>query len=1480
MGFKNIPLLRIDYGKSGKHNRVFLDELEVSGSTRKLSELLSMPSLPHMLPLKKQQGKRILYEQWIRLDGERLLDISNVFPPIRYKSKEEIYRLGITRWRLDLTVYSKGDLSSGELNRSKGHINNNSIEVFQVLSGEVRMYLQNPQDSSKAYYADLKKSDLLMIPPGWWHTTHVIEGPSAVINLVNREGFLDWREKRYGNQFSGGLGCAYTFARSGDKIIAVKNPEYKKIPKLIKIISSNIPVINQFSNSLQTFCFLAPDELLEKFEFDILSANQKSNFIIPQSDYKKRIIKNYYPPLYGSRENLATRSELKILNIAPPYSTETPYDYTEVLTKLKRLNKNEKQLIIENLDLSVIRETVKLNIMHAKDRKLKKTYELETEHIRKRSYKIILSLNSGGGVAHTYLVTKNNQLFVIKYCDWVGVENNGLGWLHKQALCMEWMKPYLGEAILKVYEIVNEKKFTFYVMEYRRFKTFSNILINNSFEEFYTHFDSLINYLCKNLYSIRKGEIGWIKADKTYVKDAYFERSRRRLSIIATKTATVNRTWRRPANRLAGIFKLLLKAKYIRINGVTYKNIPEILDVLETKETLFKPGHLVNLIHGDAYLGNIGIDSKGQIVLFDIRGRLPSSFLDPIYDFGKMAHSFMWDLVRSTKSITSILNNIKFESNGKAAIIKLECDISKTDIINKIFLARRHFFKSLPQNHDFIQFVRELNEGVEKSMTRVTMAEWVNLVSDIPNRVEDDESGNMELAMYALGTILANEQMESLNLRETTNVKLEDIILRPLNQEIFRQNKKIINTYSNLITKHGVCGLIMQSLGQKHTLLEKLTQNFKVLEITTNQLLDTTKDPSYLKLRNLIEKTEKAPYSTILKFNDLSKAPFNNQLFDIILNLTNKKKIITLVTVDLKGFSLLEIHAPSLIEKVPWVLTMPILPPAIKRNKCNVVVIGASGFLGRAIYTKFKSEGFDVTGTCFTHNILPEFELIDVTSKKSISNFLKKLNPQPKIIIYAGGLLADKAEYDSKSSFILNVEAIKTIRCYSNAKLIFFSSDQVFGTAEKPPYYSYSIRYPLTVYGRHKADAENLVLSDHSMIAIRAGALYGFNSFEDKNTFPTETLSKLIRNEKFYVDEKRNIFPFPIEEAAETVFKLAFSNWSGICAINGNKTTYWEWSNILRKVFKVGKPGQIMVGDMKKQTIRPLNARMISIDTPSDLVPGTIELQKKLIESLDNYINYNLVPAPIDIDDAKFFSETVDELAKAGVKEVELDAMDGEFTPARVDVIERLRFLKINYPNIRVRVHLMVKNPLQDYIQIYGSAGANIISIHVSSFQKSHKIQRLPLIRAIRKIRAYQAEPVLIISVGESINMDIKDIILKEKIHEVIIMGVTPGIRGESFNPHALDLVRELKTFAINKKVSLKIGVDGGLRSDILEPAAKAGASIFISWSMLSKNLNGLIGGFEEVKSKLDKINLLKDNSNTYIQTILSQRMRKSIDLL
>lgn len=135
----------------------------------------------------------------IGLGGERHVSLEVIFPPVTVVDETQLDKLGLTRWRVDLTCYTAQDFATGELNRSKGHVNSErEIEVFQTISGQIRMLLQNPKDLSRAWYVDAGVGQCVLIPPGWYHSTHILVGPSDVINLVNREGFKNWSEKGYG----------------------------------------------------------------------------------------------------------------------------------------------------------------------------------------------------------------------------------------------------------------------------------------------------------------------------------------------------------------------------------------------------------------------------------------------------------------------------------------------------------------------------------------------------------------------------------------------------------------------------------------------------------------------------------------------------------------------------------------------------------------------------------------------------------------------------------------------------------------------------------------------------------------------------------------------------------------------------------------------------------------------------------------------------------------------------------------------------------------------------------------------------------------------------------------------------------------------------------------------------------------------------------------------------------------------------------
>lgn len=338
--FQKPPQLEISYDSPSGLSHVLLNGEVVAMTSRHLSELTQNVKPPHMLAIPDGVADRVLYEQHIGIGGERHEDIEETFPPFSYQDEAAMRDAGAARWRLDLTIYADGELPNGELNRSKGHINNESVEVFQVLSGAVRMYMQHPQNETSTYFTDLEAGDLRLIPPGWWHTTHVICGPSAVINIVNREGFLDWKDKRYGHQFVGGKGAAYTFKRSDGEIVPVANPDYDVPPELVAVAPTRMPVLDGFGGLLQNLCWTAPHSLLEEVAIDVLSNSPDSKNILQQTGLDGNVMSDFYEPVYDDPRNLATYIDLKALGIDPPPAGGPALSYRGVLAQLVGLGED------------------------------------------------------------------------------------------------------------------------------------------------------------------------------------------------------------------------------------------------------------------------------------------------------------------------------------------------------------------------------------------------------------------------------------------------------------------------------------------------------------------------------------------------------------------------------------------------------------------------------------------------------------------------------------------------------------------------------------------------------------------------------------------------------------------------------------------------------------------------------------------------------------------------------------------------------------------------------------------------------------------------------------------------------------------------------------------------------------------------------------------------------------------------------------
>ncbi len=135
----------------------------------------------------------------------------------------------------------------------------------------------------------------------------------------------------------------------------------------------------------------------------------------------------------------------------------------------------------------------------------------------------------------------------------------------------------------------------------------------------------------------------------------------------------------------------------------------------------------------------------------------------------------------------------------------------------------------------------------------------------------------------------------------------------------------------------------------------------------------------------------------------------------------------------------------------------------------KIVVTGSEGMLGRDVVTALKERGHEVVGCD-----LPEY---DITDRIGIQQFIR--NEKPGAVIHLAAYTAvDKAENDRAQCFAVNTLGARNIACICNAvgaKLLYTSTDYVFGGEGDEPFETDSPVNPLNHYGKTKADGEEKV---------------------------------------------------------------------------------------------------------------------------------------------------------------------------------------------------------------------------------------------------------------------------------------------------------------------------------------------------------------------------------------------------------------------
>jgi len=180
-------------------------------------------------------------------------------------------------------------------------------------------------------------------------------------------------------------------------------------------------------------------------------------------------------------------------------------------------------------------------------------------------------------------------------------------------------------------------------------------------------------------------------------------------------------------------------------------------------------------------------------------------------------------------------------------------------------------------------------------------------------------------------------------------------------------------------------------------------------------------------------------------------------------------------------------------------------------------------------------------------------------------------------------------------------------------------------------------------------------------------------------------------------------------------------------------------------------------------------------------------------------------------------------LEEAGAKAFHLDVMDGRFVPQLTYgpvVVEAVR----KAAGVPLDVHLMIEEP-ERTIADYCRLGAEIVTVHLEALAEPR--------RTLAAIRSLGARAHLAINPGTPVARAEP---LLDACDGVLVMSVEPGYGGQVFQPAAVDKLVRLAGLRRESGGSFLLGVDGGISTATIGPAAAAGAELIVAGSAVIRS--------------------------------------------
>jgi len=285
----------------------------------------------------------------------------------------------------------------------------------------------------------------------------------------------------------------------------------------------------------------------------------------------------------------------------------------------------------------------------------------------------------------------------------------------------------------------------------------------------------------------------------------------------------------------------------------------------------------------------------------------------------------------------------------------------------------------------------------------------------------------------------------------------------------------------------------------------------------------------------------------------------------------------------------------------------------------KVFISGASGLLGSNCLKHFGEMGWEVAGSHLSY----------ATDKTVFYNTLEPEHPenfdvpgfQPDVIVHCGALThVDYCETNPEESYEKTVTSTKNLIALSQkckAKFVFISTDYVFD-GKNGPYREDAPVNPLSVYGKHKLEAETLALNAlKDTLVLRITNVYG-DEIRKKN-FIARIVQQCEEGKKLTLTLPYDQFASPTNafDIARAMFVLLKDNKSGVYHIGGSD--YMNRVELAQRVLTYFPDATydlipVSTASMKQPAARPLIGGFVKMKFAS-------EYPEFLFGTIDEYLS-------------------------------------------------------------------------------------------------------------------------------------------------------------------------------------------------------------------------------------------------------------------